>query len=119
MPKRDIDRIREILLEAEAVEVDPEEDMYSGFVDYMDKITPKDSYQLTLMKDAGLVAGRDASLGLFRVTNSGHDFLDAVRDDGVWNKTKSKIAHVGGSATLDVVKAVAVSILTTALGLGV
>jgi len=45
-----------------------------------------------------------------RLTWQGYDFLDAVRSDAVWSKTKSTIAATVGSASLEVVKAVAVSI---------
>jgi hypothetical protein len=57
-------------------------------------------------------------LGLFRVTNSGHDFLDSVRDDKVWSKTKRQLTKVGGSAALDVVKATAVNIVTEIIAIG-
>lgn len=31
-----------------------------------------------------------------RITSKGHDFLDALRSDTVWNKTKEKMKEVGG-----------------------
>ena len=52
------------------------------------------------------------------LTWAGHDFLDAIKDQGIWDQTKTKLKEVGGPASLDVVKAVAVSIMTSALGLG-
>jgi hypothetical protein len=33
-----------------------------------------------------------------RLTNSGHDFLDSIRDQSIWDKTKSGVAAVGGAA---------------------
>ncbi len=51
------------------------------------------------------------------LTWDGHDFLDAIKDQNIWNQTKTKLTDVGGAASLEVVKAVAVSIMTSALGL--
>lgn len=31
-----------------------------------------------------------------RITNKGHDFLDALRNDDIWNKVKEKATSVGG-----------------------
>jgi len=48
--------------------------------------------------------GRDT----FRLTSKGHDFLEAVRDDGIWQKTKDGVAAVGG-ATLGIVSEIAIA----------
>ena len=103
------------MLKAEKVEIDPNEDFQAGFVDLMDKVEPEDGYQLLLMRDAGWIEGRDANVGLFRVTNTGHDYLEAVKDVGIWNQTKAAIATTGGSATLEVAKALAIGFLKTKL----
>ena len=58
-----------------------------------------------LLCDAGFVA--QVGNGTYRLTNSGHDYLDAIRDDGIWEKTKAAVAETGGSAGLDLVKKVA------------
>ena len=47
-----------------------------------------------------------------RMMWSGHELLDAIRSDTVWNKTKQAIASKGLSMTFDVVKSVAASIDT-------
>jgi hypothetical protein len=62
-----------------------------------------------LLRDAGLIAdvGRDT----YRLTNAGHDYLEAVRDPGVWEKTKATVSETGGAATLEIVKALAVGFL--------
>ena len=44
----------------------------------------------------------------------GHEFLDAVRSDTVWSKTKRAFATNGVTMTFDLVKSVAADI-TTAL----
>jgi Hypothetical protein (DUF2513) len=48
---------------------------------------------------------------ILRMTNSGHDYLDSVRDTKVWNKTKSLLEKVGGSAASEVVKDVAAKVM--------
>ncbi|PWE32440.1 hypothetical protein DDZ14_10270 [Maritimibacter sp. 55A14] len=114
MPKRDLERLRAILFKAESIDIN-EDDYVSGYIDMMSDLSAEDAYQLLLMRDAGLIEGKDAGLGLFRITNAGHDFLDAVRDEGIWEKTKSRIVKAGGSATLDVVKEIAVSLISRAV----
>lgn len=52
------------------------------------------AYHLHLLVDAGLFA--QVGKGIFRLTNAGHDWLDAVRDDTIWNRTKNAADRVGG-----------------------
>ena len=33
----------------------------------------------------------------FRMTNQGHDYLDAIRSDTIWAKTKTGAAELGGT----------------------
>ncbi|MCD9148080.1 DUF2513 domain-containing protein [Pseudophaeobacter flagellatus] len=58
-----------------------------------------------LLCDACFVA--QVGNGTYRLTNSGHDYLDAIRDEGIWEKTKKAVAETGGSAGLELVKKVA------------
>ncbi|NVK45096.1 MAG: DUF2513 domain-containing protein [Rhodobacteraceae bacterium] len=112
MPKRDLNRIRELLLKAEARPLEPDDDFNDGYLCFDEtEISPEDGYQLLLMKDAGLIEGRDASTGLFRITNVGHDYLDAIRNEGIWSDTKNAVAETGGSVTLEVVKSLATGFL--------
>lgn len=53
-----------------------------------------------------------------RLTWAGHDYLDAIRNKGVWAKTKKLVADKVGSAPLEVFKAVAVKVTLDQLGLG-
>ncbi|WP_165905229.1 DUF2513 domain-containing protein [Rhodovulum euryhalinum] len=136
--KRDLDFIRCFLQEleadewrsefvhAEVVEVDRTEiDVLPRGWDH------KKKYHFELMKDAGFVkefdhlsapgredASNATAVRKFRLTNAGHDYLDAIRDDTVWRRTKDKLTEVGGGAALDVVKAVAVHVATQLLKLG-
>jgi hypothetical protein len=109
MPKRDLDRMRALMLEAESLPLHSEDESESGFVDIQSKLIDGDGYQLYLMRDQGWSEGKDVELGFFRITSNGHDYLDAIRDEGVWNKTKKTIAETGGNATLEMVKLVAIA----------
>ena len=44
----------------------------------------------------------------YRMTNQGHDYLEAIRSDTVWNKTKQGAAEVGGM-TLGMMKDLAIA----------
>jgi len=66
-------------------------------------------YHVLLAADAGLVAPVTESS--YRLTNAGHDYLDAVRDEGIWETTKKHVAETGGNATLEIVKQLAVGAL--------
>lgn len=60
---------------------------------------------------------RDPDFYIYRLTNDGCDYLDAVRNDTVWSICKDKLLSVGGTATLEVTKAVAVAVAKTMLGI--
>ena len=59
-----------------------------------------------LLCDAGLVSPYGKHT--YRITNDGHDFLEAIRDEGLWQKTKDTVSETGGNATLEIVKALAI-----------
>jgi len=117
--KRNMSLVRELLLKIE--ESDGELGSEDLRVPDFDK--NQQDYHINLMIEAGLIDGIDASsmsgfavLDL-RLTWDGHDFLDSIRDDTVWAKTKSRLADVGGSAAFEIVKAVATQVIVDALGL--
>ena len=58
-----------------------------------------------------------ASCFIKSLTWEGNDFLDSVESDTVWSKVKARLAENVGSASFDVIKAVAKSVLLTQLGL--
>lgn len=76
------------------------------------------SYHMELLIEAGLVEGRmSRALGggpthffAQRLTWSGHEFLDAIRSETVWNKTKNAFSSRGIDMTFDLVKSVAADI---------
>lgn len=120
--KRDLDLIREILL---TIENDTSNRLSLHSFTYDPKQFPIISFHLELLLDAGFIVAtplkalgqRYTDFYIRRLTNSGCDYLDSVRDNNIWNKTKDKLLSVGGSATLDIVKTVAIGITKTALGI--
>ena len=68
-------------------------------------------YHCDLMKDAGLVHLDDESPGgnhpefitwtIQRLSWSGHEFIDAARDDTVWNKVTGHVKETAKSVTFD------------------
>ena len=119
---RDMDLVRAILLAAEQLVPGERPDSVSSIPGYDQLIF---AGHVELLKEAGFVeaaVARASGVGAVearvdRLTWEGHDFLDAIRSDTVWAKTKSTIASTLGSASLEVVKAVAVSIALKSLGL--
>lgn len=110
--KRDWDVIRELLTKLE------ERDRADSFLTLAE--LPAEgaaaySYNMELLLEAELVEGstqQSLSPGPIpflarRLTWKGHEFLDAVRSDTVWNRTKTSIAEQGLSMTFDLVKTVA------------
>jgi hypothetical protein len=100
--KRDDDLLRKILLDAESQE------------DYLILVARTMSsdrqyeHHIDLLCDAGFLAA--VTRNAFRITNSGHDYIAAIRDDNLWQKTKDGAASVGG-VTLGIMKEMAVSYL--------
>lgn len=80
-------------------------------------------YHVEILIEAGYVLGQvDSSesgerLAAFikRLTWEGHEFLDDVRSDTVWNETKKRVTSGVGSASLAVVQDVAKRVLSEML----
>ncbi|MCY8738924.1 DUF2513 domain-containing protein [Bacillus haynesii] len=51
------------------------------------------------------------------LTFNGHQFLDSIRNDGIWKETKSRLAKIGGAASISTISTVASSIVKAHLGL--
>ncbi len=52
-----------------------------------------------------------------RLTSQGHDYLDSVRDDNIWEETKKQIGKVSSSVSLDIIKSVSGKIILGLLGI--
>ena len=113
--KRDLDLIREILLQVEAR--GPKQSMEV-------EIEGRDRNEIfghvQLLEEAGFVevtfTGGPTSW-VSRITWDGHEFLDSVRDSDVWVKVTNKMKEVGGTASFDIVKALAIGFVKEKLGL--
>ncbi len=115
-PKRDMDLVRELLLRLEAWQME----MGDVFV-----IPPDDAalavaghdpaeieYHLSLLRAEGFLdcPGSQPMLGITfaGLTWKGHEFLDDIRDPGVWQKTKERtkgVASVGVGFLWEIAKA--------------
>ena len=121
--KRDLDLCRRILLAVEESDHDPHEYMELDFWhDYPDGSV---SYQVMLLDEEGLVEavrlntiGTRSPYGWFpkRLTASGHNFLDASRNDDIWNEGKRRANEVG-TASLPVVLELLLHIAREKLGI--
>jgi len=77
-------------------------------------------YHCTLLLDAGYIEAQVLGYGSVfpkRLTNRGHDFLDAARDPGIWKKAKDTITKHGGSFTMEIVKTVLTELIKNQLGI--
>jgi hypothetical protein len=106
--KRDMELIRKILIKVEESDRDPL-DYVPLEIEGYDQSTV--SYHIWLLVDAGLVEGVDCtSDAIFRwhaqrLTWDGHDFLQSIRDDTIWNKVKEKVLKPAASWTFTVLVA--------------
>ncbi len=111
--KRDMELIRTILLEVEAV------DSYAPHPS--EGCSPQHYlYNCYLIHNAGLAAGvtfheDPPDVRLSHLTWRGHEFLDAIRQDTVWEKTKSSLGTQITSVGFEIVKGVANSFVTQKL----
>ena len=122
--KRDMDLMRNMLLRIEErsdvppkmLHVDDFEDLHADMFVL--------SLHVELMNDAGLIEVFDSNVEpdgfkdftISRLTLSGYEYLDAIRNRKVWMRVKKKIEFFGG-ATLDIIKQLAVKELAKELGL--
>jgi len=104
--KRDMELCRRILLDLEG------RPFSTGMinVEYED-IPPEDvAYHLKLLDEAGLIEAEDIStMGRLRwraksIAWDGHDFIEAIKDESRWGKTKEFVLESGKIITLETLK---------------
>jgi len=113
--RRDMDLIRMMLREYEDEEPKPD---LSGYT------VKQLLYHAQLMEEAGLIIATfikdgDGSLcnaNVERLTNDGHDLLEASRNDTVWTKFKQAALKVGGGVSIPVATELLKSIVKTQIG---
>lgn len=100
--KRDPDLIRDLL---DYIEKNHDGVNYltSKGINIKDHNQEEISYHISLLHDAGLILGKNTSNFrstpfwiIARLTNDGHDFLEAARNDTAWNKVKETMVKTGG-----------------------
>lgn len=105
--KRDIDLIRKLLL---YFDEKPDDHMVEcpqveGYTDLQIR------YHLILMYEAGFLrcekevteTGRIIKVYPFSLTWSGHEFINAAKDDSLWAKAKDKFCNGTASFTFDII----------------
>lgn len=121
--KRDMHLVRKLLLFVEAL---PEGDEVVLFKND-DHTAAQIEYHAELLIKEGLLekdrvffeTDDDGGISLLpdALTFSGHDFLDAARNDTIWQKAMDKVAGTTGSVSLEVLKALLIDLGKKALGL--
>jgi len=115
---RDWDVIREILIKLEDSTSPSSILQLSDFPSEQRKII---SYHSELLIEAGLIngemiktMGRETPEFLItRLTWNGHEFLDTIKNDTVWTKTKKSFNKSGISMSFEIIKSVATDTATT------
>lgn len=109
--KRDMDLIRLILLEIESSEYEEIENFNIHGCD-MSSI----KYNGELLLQAGLIdkfyEDSIGELNAGKLTWDGCDYLDKIRDNSVWKKTKDIITQKGLPLVIDTIKTVSTAIIT-------
>jgi hypothetical protein len=115
--KRDLDLARTILRDIEAAPT------AHGWIDleiggHSDEEV---SYHVRLLTKEGLIEASDLSSSdgfvwkPIRLTWAGHEFLDASRDESRWTKAKDIVLKKGGGLTFEVLKAVLIDLMKSAV----
>ena len=113
--KRDMDLARAILFEIEKVPYDM--DTHEITIDGYSK--QEVNYHIILLNEAGLIEALNYSSFSGsawqpkRLTWKGHEFLDASRDETIWNKAKDTIKGKGLSLSFDLIYKALIRILST------
>lgn len=110
--KRDWDTIRELLVKVEACTLPAEMVDLSQFPDDEKAAV---SYHMQLLIEAGLVhgkvlqiMGREAKPFMAqRLTWQGHELLDSIRNETVWQRVKKGFVEKGIDMSFDLVKSAA------------
>lgn len=124
--QRNWDTVRLILTKLEDKKVTPHYLTLEDFGDIDAQKKHEISYHVRLLMEIGLIEGKIQSLiggggpsdfAIIQLTWSGHEFLDSIRNDTVWNKTKEVFASKGLDMTFDSIKTVASWCLNSMLDL--
>jgi len=118
--KRDMDLVRRILFGLEVH--DDNSDLRNFKIEGVEVNTL--SGHVHMMAEAGLIDAHEqrnraeSNWSPKRVTWRGHEFLDAIRNDTLWSKTKKVVLEKTGGLSLAAIEAYAKHILKEILGIG-
>lgn len=119
--KRDLDLLRNILLRIEELEPNKKRITIESFTDLCNDLNLI-SLHIELLLDNYFIetsspinSGSYKDFIIHRITSDGYDYLDAVRNPSIWVKTKNKLLQVGGTATLEIIKSVAETLIRNRL----
>jgi hypothetical protein len=118
--KRDLDLVRQVLLHIEALPAGPPAQYRTSEID-----DPVLLAHFELVISAGLVNGKIARsqgtrgdvISISGLTWEGHEWLEMVRSQAMWNEIKSSLLDNGGALTFEMTKAVASKLLRARLAL--
>jgi hypothetical protein len=115
---RDWDTIRAILLKLEACE---QANAYLAAGDVEGIPEQEVAYHMMILNEGHLIDarvlkssagdGRIAHAQALRLTWEGHELLDKIRSDTLWNKIKSTVKDKGLDLTFDTIKAAAAALI--------
>ena len=116
--KRDLDLVRELLLQIEALPAGPPAQYRTSEIE-----DPVLLAHFELVIGAGLVNGKIARsqgargdvISISGLTWEGHEWIEMVRSQSVWNETKSMLLDSGGALTYELTKIAAMTILRARL----
>lgn len=104
--RRDMELIRQIALVVESANdgIGSEDIRIAGYS------VAQVGYHCDLMNESGLIDTIDIrtlssdypTFHIKRLTSKGHDFVDAARNNAIWNKAMATIATAVGGVTIDV-----------------
>lgn len=117
--KRNWDLVRTILIKLEE-KANPKDYTHAHEISGYDALTV--AYHYKLLGDAGLIevinmSGlTDLNYSATMLTWQGHEFLDKIRNETVWNKVKSTIQSKSLDLSFDAIKTVATTVISSMLG---
>ena len=127
--KQDLDLTRDILVAVESYEPETHDLIHNVSVDSFDANRTHVAYQLELMIVGGFFINPErcydsdprqgsaiVKISISGLSPIGNDFLNATRDQDIWDKTKAA-AQRGGSWTLEIVIELAKNYAREKLGL--
>ncbi len=121
--KLDYDLMRSILLTVEDKESHPPGMRIRDISRILERPLNEVLYHLDLLCEKELLKVTDYSsiyekdYRIDRLTFSGHEYLNNIRDNTIWEKAKDQLSKVASSASIEILGQIASSILKKSLGI--